>query len=148
MRIPTISAFRSPLPFGALLLAALVMPACDSYRMEAPRDDGSGWGDYTIRRANAQTLPATIRRGAASRTEVLDGTLRLGPGGECRLSMRLRVSRLDVTSTFDESERCRWTQSVDDLRISWDDGSISTARYDSPVRLTLHTDDDTFVLSR
>jgi hypothetical protein len=148
MRIPGISAPGSPLAIGALVLAALVLPACDKYTVAAPRDDGTGWGDYTIRRANAQALPATIRHGTASRTELLDGTLRLDAGGECRLSMRLRVTRLDVTSTFDESVRCRWTQNVDDLRIRWDDGSISTARYESPVRLTLHTGDDTYVLAR
>jgi hypothetical protein len=148
MRIPLFAAPASPFVIGALALAALVLPGCDSYTVAEPRDDATGWGDYAIRRANAQALPATIRRGAANRTELIDGTLRLGPGGECRLSMRLRVTVLGVTSTFDESERCRWTQTVDDLQIRWDGGSASTARYESPVRLTLHTGGDTFVLTR
>ena len=154
MRFPTLptwraSAPRSPLA-AALLVAALALPACDSevvYGPGDPIDDLTASGDYTVRRANAQALPALVRRGSGGRVEVLSGSLRLDPDGDCRFTLRVRVTVLGVTSTSTESEHCRWSRSGGDLRLRWDDRSTATARYDGGGRVTLYAGDDTFELA-
>ena len=153
MRIPNLPSLSStapgaPLAVGALLAAALALPSCRSDVVYGDAGgDRTAWGDYTVRRANAQALPALVRRGSGSRVEVLSGALQLERGGDCRFTLRVRVTVLGVTSTSTESERCRWSQSGADLRLWWDDRSGGTARYEGGARLTLYAGDDTFELA-
>jgi hypothetical protein len=147
---PRSTAPRSPLAVGALLVAALALPGCDSdvvYGPGEPSDDRTAWGDYVVRRANAQPLPALVRRGTGSRVEVLSGSLRLERDGDCWFTVRLRVTVLGTTSTSTETEHCRWSQYGADLRLRWDDRSVGTGRYEGGARVTLYAGDDTFELA-
>lgn len=142
-------AVHPPFALGVLAVGMLALSACDSRVVYGTSGDRTAWGDYTVRSANDQSLPATIRRGSTSRTEVLAGSLTLERDGDCRARFTLRVTTLGVTSTVERSEGCRWTQNGDQLRLWWDDnGATATARYANDARITLYDDDDTFVFTR
>lgn len=138
-----------PLPAAALAFLAATILAC---RSDADVVYGPGSGtatDFPLTMANAQALPATIRRGTNSRTEVLSGTLRLEDDGDCRVRMRLRVTVLGVPSTSESTEGCRWSQTGDQLRLRWNDGGeISNGVRTTDRRVTLYWDVDTFVFAR
>jgi hypothetical protein len=150
MRTRILPAPGSRLVVGALLIAALALPGCDSDVVYGPGgyiEDRTAAGDYTLHRANAQGLPAVVRRGSGSRVEVLSGSLRLERGGDCRFTLRVRITTLGVTSTYTESEHCRWNQTGLELRLWWDDRSTGTGRYEGGARVTLYAGDDTFELT-
>ena len=144
-------ALATALPRRARLAAALLVlglaAACRSDVVYG-NDDG-GWNELPLTLANAQALPATIRRGSGSETEVLSGTLRLENDGDCRVRMRLRVTILGVPSTTESTEGCRWSQTGDQMRFTWNDGGkTSTGVRSGDRRVTLYWDLDTFVFVR